>query len=40
MIDQINDLPEDELKSLPEMLCYRENTWISRKIKIVVLSYI
>ena len=34
MIDQINELPEDGLKSLPETSRYRENTWISRKIKI------
>ena len=34
MNDQINELPEDGLKSSPEMSRYRENTWISRKIKI------
>ena len=31
MIDQINELPEYRLKSLPEMLRYTENKWISRK---------
>ena len=31
MIDQINELPEDGLKSLPEMLRFTENKWISRK---------
>ena len=25
MIDQINELPEDGLKSSPETLCYTEN---------------
>ena len=34
VIDQINKLPEDGLKSSPETSCYIENTWISRKIKI------
>ena len=34
MNDQINELPQDGLKSSPEMSRYRENTWISRKIKI------
>ena len=34
VIDQINKLPEDGLKSSPETLRYIENTWISRKIKI------
>ena len=34
MIDQINELPEDGLKSSPETLSYIENTWISQKIKI------
>ena len=29
MIDQINELPEDGLKSSPETLCYTENKWIS-----------
>ena len=31
MIDQINELPEDELKSSPETSRYTENKWISRK---------
>ena len=31
MIDQINELPEDGLKSSPETLCFTENKWISRK---------
>ena len=31
MIDQINELPEDGLKSLPEMLRFTENKWISQK---------
>ena len=31
MVDQINDLPEDELKSLPETSRYTENKWICRK---------
>ena len=31
MIDQINELPEDGLKSLPETLHFTENKWISRK---------
>ena len=31
MIDQINELPEDGLKSSPETLRYSENKWISRK---------
>ena len=34
MIDQINELPEDGLKSLPETSRHTENTWFSRKIKI------
>ena len=34
MIDQINELPEDGLKSSPETSRYIENTWFSRKIKI------
>ena len=34
MIDQINELPEDVLKSQPETSRYIENTWFSRKIKI------
>ena len=34
VVDQINKLPEDGLKSSPEMSHYIENTWISRKIKI------
>ena len=33
MIDQINKLPEDGLKSSPEESRYRKNTPISRKIK-------
>ena len=31
MFDQINELPEDGLKSSPETLRYTENKWISRK---------
>ena len=31
MIDQINELPEDGLKSLPETSRHIENKWISRK---------
>ena len=31
MIDQINELPEDGLKSLPETSHYTENKWISQK---------
>ena len=31
MIDQINELPEDGLKSSPQTSCYTENKWISRK---------
>ena len=31
MIDQINDLPEDGLKSSPETSRYTGNKWISRK---------
>ena len=31
MIDQINELPEDGLKSLPETSRFTENKWISRK---------
>ena len=34
MIDQINKLPEDGLKSSPNTSHYIENTWISQKIKI------
>ena len=34
MIDQINELTEDGLKSLPETSRYTENTWICQKIKI------
>ena len=34
MIDQINELPEDGLKSSPETLRYIEDTWFNRKIKI------
>ena len=34
MIDQINELPEDGLKSSPKTLRYVENTWFSRKIEI------
>ena len=33
VIDQINKLPKDKLKSSPETLRYIENTWISRKLK-------
>ena len=31
MIDQINELPEDGLKSSPETSRYTENKWISQK---------
>ena len=31
MIDQINELPEDGLKSSPETSRYTENKWISRR---------
>ena len=31
MIDQINELPKDGLKSSPETSCCIENQWISRK---------
>ena len=31
MIDQINELSKDELKSSPETSRYTENKWISRK---------
>ena len=31
MIDQINELPEDGLKSSPETSRYTENKWIGRK---------
>ena len=31
MINQINELPEDGLKSSPETLHFTENKWISRK---------
>ena len=31
IIDQINELPEDGLKSSPETSRYTENKWISRK---------
>ena len=31
MIDQINELPEDGLKSLPETSRHTENKWISQK---------
>ena len=31
MVDQINVLPEDGLKSSPQTSCYTENKWISRK---------
>ena len=30
MIEQINERPEDGLKSSPETSCYTENKWISR----------
>ena len=33
MTDQINELPEDGMKSLPEISSYTENKWISRKNK-------
>ena len=35
-VDQINKLPEDGLKSLPEKSRYIENTWISMKKKIKI----
>ena len=31
MIDRINELPEDGLKSSPETSRFTENKWISRK---------
>ena len=31
MIDQINELPEDGLKSSPETSRYTENKWICQK---------
>ena len=31
MIDQINEWPEDGLKSSPEMSHFTENKWISQK---------
>ena len=31
MADQINELPEDRLKSSPKTSRYTENKWISRK---------
>ena len=31
MIDQINELPEDGLKSSPETWRYTENKWICQK---------
>ena len=31
MIDRINELPEDGLKSSPETLHFTEHKWISRK---------
>ena len=31
MIDQINELPEDGLKSSPETSHFTENKWISRE---------
>ena len=34
VIDQINKLPEDGLKSSPETSLYVENTWIIQKITI------
>ena len=40
MIDKVNELPEDGLKSLPETLCYMENTCIGRKIKICSFLHI
>ena len=41
MIDQINELPEDGLKSSPETSRFTENKWISwkKKIKISCTSY-
>ena len=37
MIDQINQLPEDGLKSSPETSHFIENTWFSgKKIKITL----
>ena len=31
MTDQINEMPEDGLKSSPETSRFNENKWISRK---------
>ena len=39
MTDQINELPDDGLKSSPETSHYTENKWISRKVKISCTSY-
>ena len=39
MIDQINELPEDGLKSSPGTSRYMENTWFSWKIKISCTFY-
>ena len=39
MIDQINEHPEDGLKSSPETSRYTENKWISRKNQISCTSY-
>ena len=36
--DQINKLPEDGVKSLPETSHCIENTWTSQKIKVVHLT--
>ena len=40
IIDQINKLPEDGVKSLPKSLRYIENKWISQKKlnKVVLLT--
>ena len=39
MIDQINELSEDVLKSSPEASRYTENKWLVEKIKISYTSY-
>ena len=40
MIDQINELPEDGLKSSPETSRFTENKWISQKNQNSCTSYI
>ena len=39
MIDQINELSENGMKSSHETSRYTENKWISQKIKISCTSY-